>query len=107
MKGGDSVKKYFLGALIFLILSTSCAFATTMGYLYTGVDEPTAASAIAKSTKKAEGSNMSILSLVAIGDASIEKVAKEAGIKEIKYIDKNTFSIWFFFTQETFTIYGN
>jgi len=101
------VKKYFLVALIFLVLAANCALATPVGYLYTGVDEPVAASEIAKAAKKAEGSNLSILSLVAFGDASIEKVAKEAGIKEIKYIDKKTFSIWLFFAQETFTIYGN
>ena len=101
------MRKYFLVALIFLILAAHSALATPTGYFYTGVDEPVAASEIAKATKKAEGSNIGILSLVAIGDASIEKVAKEAGIKEIKYIDKKTFSIWFFFTQETFTIYGN
>ena len=78
-----------------------------MGSYYTGCIEPVAASQIAQSSKKADGGCMSILYLFAFGDASIQGIANKAGIKEIKYIDKNTFSIFGLFVQETYTVYGN
>ncbi|MCU0641681.1 MAG: TRL-like family protein [Candidatus Margulisbacteria bacterium] len=99
--------KRLLSTLMFLVLATSYAFATVPGSYYIGASEPRAASEIAKTTKKAEGSCISILSLIAFGDASVDSLTKSANIKEIRYIDKSTFSIFGLFVQDTYKIYGN
>jgi hypothetical protein len=77
------------------------------GQYLTVVGEPQTATELdLKSMKSASSTNTSILSLIAMGDSSIDTVAKKAGISKIHYIDKQTFSLWFLFNTETFTIYG-
>jgi TRL-like protein family len=99
--------KRLLSALIFLMLVASHALATVPGSYYIGASEPQTASEIAKATKTAEGSCISILSLIAFGDASIDTLTKNANIKEISYIDKSTFSLFGLFVQDTYKIHGN
>ena len=100
-------KKVFL-AIVMSALLISGALATPLGLLYSDVKEPVAASSLGSYTKTASGTNTSILALVGFGDSSIEKVAQNAGITKIKYIDKHTFSLpLFIYMTETFTIYGD
>ena len=101
------MKKVILMTVLISVLLINAAIATPFGFIFTDVKEPVAASSMKSYSKTAEGSNMSILGLVGFGDASAEKIAKEAGIKKIKHIDKHTFSILFVFVQETFTVYGD
>jgi len=96
-----------LFGLLFAVILVTGVFATTTGYLYTGVTEPRAVAGAGKGSIKAEGSTMGILSLFAVGDASITNIAAQSGIKKINHIDKSTFSIWWLFVRETFTVYGD
>jgi len=98
--------RYFIitAALIFIV--ANCSFAELSGTYYVDTKEPVAASSIEQAPKQATGSCTSILYLLAFGDASIENIAKNAGIKEIKYVDKKTFSILGLFVQDTYTVAG-
>lgn len=100
------MKKIALVLLLGMLLSVP-SMATTKGFFYTGASEGVAASSIdLTGLKKVQGSTMSLMSMIALGDASIETLAKKAGITEVVYVDKSTFSLYMFFAQETFTIYG-
>lgn len=100
------MRRTLFGLLFIAVLVTGAFATTTTGYLYTGVSEPQSVSE-AKGSIKAEGSTMSILSLFAFGDASIANIAAQSGIKKINHIDKNTFTIYWLFARETFTVYGD
>lgn len=101
------MKKLILGLVLMTFLTTA-ALATPVGIIFTDVKEPVTATAMDSYSKKAEAANLSILNLVSFGNASIENIAKQNGIKKIKNVDKQTFSILFgLFTQETFTVYGD
>lgn len=93
----------FVLASLFIV---NVAIAAPLGIIYSDCKEPVTASSLPDYTKKAEGTNMSILGLVGFGDASIEKLAKEAGITKIKHVDKKSTNIFIFFFSETFTVYG-
>ena len=100
------MKKLFITALLTIFVGTA-TFATPIGMIFTSVKEPVTATSLPTATKKVQGSNMSILNLVGFGNSSIEALAKQGGISQIKNVDKETFSILFgLFTSETFTIYG-
>lgn len=88
------------------MIASNCAFADLSGSYYIDTNQPQSATELQKSPKKATGSSIGILYLVAFGDASIEKIAKDAGIKKIRYIDKKTFSILGLFVQDTYTVAG-
>ncbi|MFA5880182.1 MAG: TRL domain-containing protein [Candidatus Margulisiibacteriota bacterium] len=93
--------------VICVILFMSKAYATTTGAIFTSVKEPVSVSAADKGTKSASSSNISILSLFGFGDSSIDRIAKSGGITQVKYVEKQTSSFLFLFTQETFTVYGD
>ncbi len=100
------MKKIILSVLALTIISCT-AFATTGGSILTLTSEPTdIASNQAKELRYYKGSNLSILSLVAFGDSSIDTLTKQSGITKIHHIDKDTFSVLGLFVQETFTVYG-
>ncbi|MBQ5387852.1 MAG: hypothetical protein IIU55_02075, partial [Paludibacteraceae bacterium] len=42
----------------------------------------------------------------AVGDAGIQKAAKQAGITKISHVDKKVFSVLGLFTKVTYTVYG-
>ena len=46
------------------------------------------------------------LGLVKVGDAGVDKAAKNANIKEISYIDVREQTIFIFFKKITTTVYG-
>ncbi len=100
------MKKLFITALLTVFIGTTI-FATPIGIIFTSVKEPVTATSLPTASKKIQGANISILNLVGFGNSSIESLAKQGGISQIKNIDKETFSIFFgLFTSETFTIYG-
>jgi len=100
------MKKILVFVLLAGVLLVNASLAAPFGLLYTDVKEPVAASSLPTYSKTAEGGNFSILGLFAIGDSSVEKIAKNAGITKIKHIDKHTVSILSIYITETFTIYG-
>lgn len=101
------MKKIIIMACFVFALCTQSYANLTQGSYYTDITEPVSVSEQdLSSMKKGVGTNVSIAYLVAMGDSGAEAIAKKAGIKKIKYIDKKTFSLWFLYTAETFTVYG-
>lgn len=98
--------KKILTIICIIAVLSGIAFATPAAYVVEAI-EPSAVSAMAKSTIQVDKTVFGILGLIAFGDASIEGAKQSAGIKEIKYIDKNTFSLFNLFVMQTYTIYGN
>ncbi len=75
-----------LGYAAVLALS-ACATPYPYGSLYTGVSMPVAASEAEGGTKVGRACSMSILSLVATGDASIETAKAKGGIRSVTSVD--------------------
>ena len=86
---------------------TSCGAVGIMGAVYHDTVTPEAVTANALGSKVGQADVLSILGVVALGDAGIEKAAKEAGITKVSHVDKKTFSILGVFTKVTYTVYGN
>lgn len=88
----------------------SCSTVSTgagIGTLYTGVTEGQIATSNQVGSKVGTSSATGVLGLVAVGDASIRKAAKEAGITKISHVDvKKTSILGLFATYETI-VYGD
>lgn len=85
---------------------TSCSAIGMVGSVYTDFTVPTAVTSNALGTKVGQAEAISVLGVVAIGDAGIDKAAKQAGIKKVSHVDKKTFSVLGLFTKVTYTVYG-
>lgn len=95
-------------ALLFAVLTSTAVSATPYGIFWTSVKEPVAATSLSSYSKKASGSATSFLGMIGIGDASIQSIAKKAGITRIKHVDKETTMLPFgIINTETFTVYGD
>ena len=57
-------------------------------------------------SKKGEASTVSVLGWFAVGDASVQKAAKEAGITKISHVDEESTSVLGLFAKYTITVYG-
>ncbi len=70
-------------------LLTSCAMVQSPvnGSMMTNVKAPLAVTGNSGSSKVGTGEVKSILGIIASGDASIQKAAKEAGITKIHHVD--------------------
>lgn len=102
------MKRLFVAISILLLTANASVFATPLGLLYTNIKEPVAVTEKGSYTKVAEGTTMSLLWLIGLGDASIEKIARDAGITTIKHVDKETtvFPLGIYI-QEKYTVYGD
>lgn len=99
------------------IFSVACALALTLGFsscssvglvgvFYTGYTEPAAVTSNNLGTKVGQGSAISILGIVALGDAGIEQATKKAGINKVSHIDKKMVSVLGIYTKVIYTVYG-
>ena len=95
--------------ILMLMLFTNLN-AQAIGLFYTNATYPiTATGAKIKdlsTLKKGSASANSILFCVEIGDASIDKAAKNAGITKITHIDVHQKSIFIFWSKTTVNVYG-
>ena len=94
-------------ALALTLGMTSCGSVGLVGAVYTGYTEPAAVTSNELGSKVGQADVLSILGVVALGDAGIEKAAKSAGITKVSHVDKKTFSILGVFSKVTYTVYGN
>lgn len=101
------MKKLFMLIVLAGFLS-GCAFVTapTIGALYTDVKAPLAVTSNEGSSKVGTGQATSILGIVATGDASIETIAKSAGITKIHHVDYQAMSILGLYAKYTVFVYG-
>jgi hypothetical protein len=109
-KGG--YMKRFL-TLSLLALLTFCFVQTesmASGLFFTNATYPVTATGVKvqdlSKLKKATVSTKNILYVVEVGNASIDKAVKEAGITKISYIDVNEKTIFIFFRKLTVNVYG-
>ena len=93
-------------AIALAVGMTSCGSVGLVGAVYMDTTEPTAVTSNNLGTKVGQAEALSVLGVAAVGDAGIEKAAKQAGIKKVSHIDKKTFSILGLFTKITYTVYG-
>ena len=100
-----------------LFFSVACALALTMGVsscgvlgsgmLYNDTVEPNQVTANSLGSKVGEAQIANYLGVVALGDAGVQKAAKNAGITKISHVDKKVWSILGLYTTTTYTVYGN
>ena len=86
---------------------TSCGAVGVVGAAYQDTTTPEAVTANALGSKVGQADVLSILGVVALGDAGVQKAAKQAGITKVSHVDKKTFSVLGVFTKVTYTVYGN
>lgn len=101
-----------------VVLSVICAVALMMGscsvvstgagsgFIYTDVTEGAIATGNQCGTKVGESQAVGVLGIVAIGDASIQTAAHQAGIKKISHVDTKKMSILGIFSKYTTVVYG-
>lgn len=78
-----------------------------MGGLYTDVKDGLAVTGNAGSSKVGTAEAKSYLGLVALGDASIQTAAREAGITRIHHVDYQAKSYVGIYTIYTVIVYGD
>lgn len=104
------MKKLVLSLTAVMALTcASCSTITTgagIGSLYTGVSEGSIATSNEVGTKVGESSSIGVLGLVCVGDASIQKAAKEAGIKKISHVDVKKMCVLGLFASYKTIVYG-
>lgn len=103
------MKKIFIVLFAAVVLSSCGTLTGVPGYgaVYQDVFAPAFVTSNPLGFKKAEGTVTSVLGLFSTGDASIQRIAKEAGISRISHVDTNTKSILGLFTTYTVIVYGD
>jgi hypothetical protein len=86
--------KRFLFVLSVVSMLMGCATMVPIGGLYTGVKLPMiATSNSSASSKTGEAECISVLSLIAIGDCSIDAAKKNGGITKVNNVDWNAMNV--------------
>lgn len=98
-----------VGIFVALFLISGCASLYPIGGLYTGVKLPNnmGDGKDVSYTKIGKASANSILTLVATGDASLEKAIQNGGIKTVKYVDYHVDNFLGIYGTYTTTVYGD
>lgn len=89
------------------LLSVGCAKSPVMGGIYTDVKDGLAVTGNAGSSKVGTAEVKGYVGLVALGDASIQTAAREAGITRIHHVDYQTKSYVGVYTIYTIIVYGD
>ena len=100
--------KFLTIAVVITLMFSSCATVKSplMGMLYTDVKSPVTATSNTNSSKVGTASATSILGIVAMGDASIDAAAKNAGITKIHHVDEHATSFLGIFSTYQVLVYG-
>lgn len=89
------------------LLSVGCAKSPVVGGIYTDVKDGLAVTGNAGSNKVGTAEVKGYVGLVALGDASIQTAAREAGITRIHHVDYQTKSYVGVYTIYTIIVYGD
>lgn len=96
--------------LVFGILFFQNAKSYAMGLFYTDVNYPVTATGVKvndlSELKEGKSEAINVLWVVEVGDAGVDKAAKNGNIKKISYIDVREKTVFIFFKQITTTVYG-
>jgi hypothetical protein len=98
-----------VGALVASVCLTGCLSGATpvVGLLLTSVKGPITATGQGSGTKSGKSPAISILGLVAFGDASIQSAKANGGIKTVSHVDYEALSILGAFSQYTTVVWGD
>ncbi len=77
-----------------------------MGSLYTSAKGPVAVTGNKLGTKVGTGDQTNILGLIVQGDASVNSIAKNAGISKVSHVDYEVSTILGFFGTKRIVVYG-
>ncbi len=103
------IRNVLFMAVVAMFLSSCLAFSTRApltGLLYTSTKSPGSITNNSGAGKVGTAEAMSILGLVATGDASIDAAAKAAGITKIHHIDEECTSILGIVAKYKIYVYG-
>ncbi|MCB0405543.1 MAG: TRL-like family protein [Bdellovibrionales bacterium] len=97
--------KKIVGYFIVLAMLSGCAH--PLGALFTGVQYPINATAQPRGDKMGEACSISILGLIAVGDASIDTARRNGRISKITSVDgTNLTLLGFLFAQQCTVVRG-
>ena len=102
--------KHLLWPVLVATLLSGCATAVSpvTGALYTNVRAPLLVTeSPEKPTKVGRATMRSILGIYAVGDASVEAAAKNAGITRIHHVDYQSQNLFGVMSDFTVIVYGN
>ena len=100
-----------VGCLL-VLFSAGCALVAPVvppqGFIYSQTRAPITTDFVNSpvGSKHGQASAESILSLVAMGDCSIQAAAKDGNIKTITHVDYEFFSVLGLYTKTTVIVYG-
>ena len=108
-------------SLMLLVFMTGCAAGPLTqnsghppGWIYTQVASPHAKQSLdvelptdLSSVRMGRATASSVLGLFATGNNSIRAAMQDGGIREVKHIDQETFSLLGIVTRHTTVVYGN
>ena len=104
------MKKHLIilaSALTLMLGLSSCgAVADFPGAIFMGNTKPLAVTSNQLGTKVGVAKNVNICNIAVIGDAGINKAAKEAGITKVSHVDVKTTSVLTVFCTKTYYVYG-
>lgn len=99
---------YIVLVVSMIVALTGCASSFPYGGIYTELQLPAeATSNVISSPKVGTAECKSYLSMVAIGDCSIEKARKDANITKINYVDWDARNILGIYGEYKVTVYGD
>ena len=99
-------------ACVSVLLVSGCAYVAPvvppLGWIYSDISAPidTDANQTTVAPKVGESESMSILGLVALGDASIRTASANANISKIDHVDYSYFNVLFVYQKFTTRVYG-
>lgn len=97
---------FSLACAVAIALGMSSCAAMGNGTLYNDTVEPCHVTANTLGSKVGQAQIVNIVG-VALGDAGVQKAAKEAGITKVSHVDKKVWSILGVYSVTTYTVYGN
>ncbi len=95
-----------LGLLAFVPMFMGCATAYPVGSLYTEVKLPVAVESDARALKTGTAECMSILGLIATGDASLNTAMRNGNITKVSHVDWEARNILGIIGNYKLTVYG-
>jgi hypothetical protein len=92
---------------LFALVVTGCASYYPLGGVYTGCKAGIAVGDSTSYSKVGTAESVSVLGLVAVGDASIQTAAKNGNITKIKYVDYEVSNVLGIYGTYKTIVYGD
>ena len=102
---------YLVSAMLGAMLLAGCAtYGPTPGWLFDDVTAPTCRLEVPMDATSADkvgtASFISVLNMVAVGDASVNTAMKNGGITKVHHVDSNYYNLLGIYGKYTVIVYG-